>query len=121
MQTTASSARGAVHPGQGRAPASCGCRPISWNKSSLRTGAGDAAAGLAAGAGREGEAAFWLAAALAGFAAAAAAPCGAAIFSGCLHFGHLTVLPANSSLAANAAPQAHSTLMGIIRFGRCSA
>ena len=52
---------------------------------------------------------FWLVAAVGAINAALAWAVGAAagIASGCWHLGHLTVRPASSSLAANAAPQAH--------------
>jgi hypothetical protein len=114
MHTTASIGIGSVQPGQGRVPATAACRPISSNRlSALATGTtaacssgiglaliGFAAAGLAAAA---------LGAALAGGPLAAAPLAGAAapIVIGSLHLGHLTVLPANSSLAAKAAPQEH--------------
>jgi hypothetical protein len=38
---------------------------------------------------------------------------GAGIFSGCLHLGQLTVLPANSSFAAKLCPHLQATLIGI--------
>src|SRR5205823_11614012 len=77
---------------------------------------GAAAAGFdAAGfAGDGAEAGFTAAGfAAAGFAGGAAAAEPPGIFSGCWQAGHLTVLPANSSFAANALPQAHCTLIGM--------
>jgi hypothetical protein len=49
--------------------------------------------------------------------AAAATP---GIFNGWEHFGHLTVLPASSSLAANFCPQLHVTTIDIfgLRFNQ---
>ena len=115
---------GSVHPGQGRVSAAGACRPTSSNKSAPPRAAG------AAGAGRDGAApvaglagAGFDAAGFAatGFAAAALSEALAGpgtppgIFSGFWQPGHLTVLPANSSLAANAFPQAHCTLIGMRR------
>src|SRR5581483_5875684 len=120
MHTTAAIGIGSVQPGHGRVSGAAACSPISSNKSSappLAAGAGArlaappvfAAAGFAAGA-----AAGLLGA---GFAAAGLAAAGVppppGIFSGFWQAGHLTVLPASSSLAANALPQAHCTLIGI--------
>src|SRR5262245_4746193 len=117
MQTTAAIGMGSVQPGQGRVSGAAACSPISSKTSPpLANGAG--------AAGREGAALGFAAAgfapggAAAGFAAAglvagvaAAEPPG--IFSGFWQPGHLTVLPANSSFAANALPQAHCTLIGM--------
>src|SRR5262245_22051605 len=116
MHITAAIGSGSVQPGHGLVSGAAACRPISSNKSPApAAGAGVAAfagaAGfVAAGFDADGAAAGFAAA---GFAAGAAAAEPPGIFSGFWHAGHLTVLPANSSLAANALPQAHCTLIGI--------
>src|SRR4051812_49085595 len=103
MHTTAVIGIGSVHPGHGVVSGAAACRPISSYKSPVVPAAGAAAAGLAgaalaAGLGAAGLGAPGLGAALP--AGAADEPPG--IFSGCWQAGHLTVLPANSSLAAKA-------------------
>src|SRR6267142_804463 len=126
-----------MQPGQGRVPAATFCRPTSSNKQSGSTGGLTLDVG-AAGFERDAAAAGFAADTAAGFAPAAGLAAGAfaggcaavglagafapvveppGIFSGCWQFGHLTVLPASSSLAANALPQAHCTLIGINALG----
>src|SRR5438067_6111666 len=119
MQITAASGIGSVQPGHGRVSGAAACRPISSNKSPAPvTGAG--AAGRAAAPPGFGAAGFEddpgaAGLTVAGLAAGAAAAGPPGIFSGCWQAGHLTVLPANSSFAANALPQAHCTLIGMER------
>src|SRR5436305_609154 len=111
MQITAASGIGSVQPGHGRVSDAAACSPISSNRSPApAAGAGAAARAGAAGFAPEGAAAGLAAAGLAAGIAAAEPP---GIFSGCWQAGHLTVLPANSSFAANALPQAHCTLIGM--------
>src|SRR5437868_10594247 len=111
MQMMASIGIGSVQPGQGRVPSTAGARPSSSYRSLVDEGAAAAACLAAAGL-----AAVFAEAGLAAAAAAFAGGAGVAppgIFSGFWQPGHLTVLPASSSLAAKALPQAHWTLMGM--------
>src|SRR5689334_23157376 len=99
MHTTAAIGIGSVQPGQGTVSGAAACKPISSNKSPAPPVVGAAAAGLGA--------AGLVAACAAGFAAGLAAAAGEpGIFSGFWQAGHLTVLPASSSLAANDLPHA---------------